>query len=121
METINAKKELSDLISHYNLEILSIQCKRIVSEPISSSDNEPFGNLFRRSSSYHEENINSLEGFDFDYDNDYGTQILYGTVYCRNKTNGFPVWLTRGEYDGSEWWNVNVIPEFYHKNLKIID
>ena len=76
MEIINAKKELSDLISRHNLEILSIQCKRIVDEPISSSDNEPFGNLFRRSSSYHEENINSLEGFDFDYDNDYGMQIL---------------------------------------------
>ena len=121
MEIINAKKELSDLISRHNLEILSIQCKRIVDEPISSTDNEPFGNLFRRSSSYHEENINSLEGFDFDYDNDYGMQILYGTVYCRNKTNGFPVWLTRGEYDGSEWWNVNVIPECYHKILKIID
>ena len=113
MEIINAKKELSDLISRHNLEILSIQCKRIV--------DEPFGNLCRRSASNHEENINSLEGFDFDYDNDYGMQILYGTVYCRNKTNGFPVWLTRGEYDGSEWWNVNVIQEFYHKSLKIID
>ena len=40
-----------------------------------------------------------------DYDSGYGGQELFGTIWL---TNG--VWLTRGEYDGSEWWDVHTYP-----------
>lgn len=43
---------------------------------------------------------------DFDYDAGYGGQELYGTVWLTDDT-----WLTRGEYDGSEWWDFNSLPE----------
>jgi hypothetical protein len=42
---------------------------------------------------------------DFEYDNGYGGQELYGTVWLVDET-----WLSRGEYDGSEWWEHNVLP-----------
>lgn len=49
---------------------------------------------------------NFLESMDFEYDNGYGIQELHGVVWLEDGT-----WLTRGEYDGSEWWVHNVIPE----------
>lgn len=51
---------------------------------------------------------------DVNYDNDFGERELFGTVYLRDSENN-PVWLTRGEYDGSEWWDVNRIPDIYLK------
>lgn len=35
----------------------------------------------------------------FDYDAGYGTQELTGTIWFSDGS-----WSTRGEYDGSEWW-----------------
>lgn len=40
-----------------------------------------------------------IDSLDFDYDNGYGMQELYGTVWLSDGS-----WLTRCEYDGSEWW-----------------
>lgn len=46
-----------------------------------------------------------LNEIDFDYDSGYGVQELFGTVWLNDNT-----WLSRGEYDGSEWWEHNVLP-----------
>ena len=43
---------------------------------------------------------------DFPYDSGYGGQVLYGTVWFEDGT-----WLSRGEYDGSEWWDYNIYPD----------
>lgn len=40
------------------------------------------------------------------YDNGYGHQYLYGTVWLVGDA-----WATRGEYDGSEWWEHHSVPE----------
>lgn len=40
-----------------------------------------------------------LPKLDFDYNNDYGSQELYGTIWFSDGT-----WSERYEYDGSEWW-----------------
>ena len=47
-----------------------------------------------------------LDGLDKEYDSGYGGQELSGTLWMTDGT-----WCTRGEYDGSEWWEHNVIPE----------
>lgn len=47
-----------------------------------------------------------FESLNFDYDAGYGDQELFGTVWLEDGT-----WLSRGEYDGSEWWEHNVLPE----------
>lgn len=46
-----------------------------------------------------------LADLDFEYDNGYGGQELDGTIWCLNGT-----WFTRGEYDGSEWWERHAYP-----------
>ena len=53
---------------------------------------------------------------DFDYDDGYGTQELFGYIWYTDGT-----WSERGKYDGSEWWeykkrpeqNIEIIEEFY--------
>lgn len=46
-----------------------------------------------------------LDSLDFEYDDGYGGQQLFGTVWLTDGT-----WLERGEYDGSEWWEHRVCP-----------
>lgn len=53
-----------------------------------------------------EDLISFYKSLDFDYDNSYGCQYLEGTIWLRDGT-----WISRGEYDGSEWWEHNVLPE----------
>ena len=96
---INAQQELLKIINAINITILKI-------------DIEYYGDVYYKDKTV-TKHITSLDELDFDYDAGYGTQELYGTVYCKD-SNDNPVWLTRGEYDGSEWWTINTIPEFYN-------
>lgn len=48
---------------------------------------------------------NEIEKLNLDYDSGYGLQYLFGTIW---HTDGS--WSTRGEYDGSEWWEYNTCP-----------
>ena len=52
-----------------------------------------------------------LNDLDFEYDSGYGGQELFGTVWFKDDT-----WAERGEYDGSEWWEINSLPDI-PKNL----
>lgn len=96
---INAKQELLKIVNANNITILKIDIKY-------------YGDVDNNDKPVNK-NIISLDELDFDYDAGYGVQDLYGTVYCKD-SNDNPVWLTRGEYDGSEWWIINTIPEFYN-------
>lgn len=46
-----------------------------------------------------------LHSIDINYDAGYGGQELFGTIWFEGQT-----WATRGEYDGSEWWELNKYP-----------
>ena len=43
---------------------------------------------------------------DFDYDDGFGVQELFGYIWYTDGT-----WSERGEYDGSEWWEYKKIPD----------
>jgi hypothetical protein len=47
-----------------------------------------------------------IESLDFKYDDGYGSQELDGSVWLEEG-----LWMTRGEYDGSEWWDWHKSPE----------
>jgi hypothetical protein len=47
-----------------------------------------------------------MESLNFEYDNGYGSQELSGTVWLKDGR-----WFERGEYDGSEWWELKECPE----------
>ena len=58
-------------------------------------------NLYHSVEDYHR----FLDELDFNYDAGYGGQELDGTIWLEDGR-----WLTRGEYDGSEWWVLHTVP-----------
>ena len=50
--------------------------------------------------------VKFLNSLNFSYDDGYGTQELYGTIWLKDGT-----WFTRWEYDGSEGWEHHVVPD----------
>lgn len=61
--------------------------------------------------SFYDDNDNFIDNFKKDwigltYDSGYGEQELIGTIVFTDGT-----WYSRSEYDGSEWWEYNCIPE----------
>lgn len=56
---------------------------------------------------YTQEDLNEfLNALDFDYHSGYGIQELFGTIWYKDGR-----WSIRGEYDGSEWWELQERPE----------
>ncbi len=58
-----------------------------------------------------------LQDLNFTYDAGFGGQQLFGTIWY---TNGN--WSSRGEYDGSEWWEYHycpVIPDHVNRLDKV--
>lgn len=53
-----------------------------------------------------EEYEDFLKKINFNYDSGYGGQEVEGIIWCEND-----IWFTRGEYDGSEWWEEHRIPK----------
>ena len=49
---------------------------------------------------------NFIKKLDVEYDDGYGTQELFGIIWLTDGT-----WMDRGEYDGSEWWCHQEVPE----------
>ena len=47
-----------------------------------------------------------LKQLDVEYDDGYGSQELFGTVWFNDNT-----WADRHEYDGSEYWNMQSLPD----------
>jgi hypothetical protein len=48
-----------------------------------------------------------LNKLNFEYDDGYGGQELYGTIWLMEENT----WYERGEYDGSEWWEYKECPK----------
>ena len=46
-----------------------------------------------------------MNSIDIEYNSGFGGQELTGIIMCKNQ-----VWYDRGEYDGSEWWQVHQYP-----------
>ena len=49
---------------------------------------------------------NFLESLNHEYDDGFGGQNLFGVIFCEDG-----VWMQRGEYDGSEWWDTYQYPD----------
>ena len=46
-----------------------------------------------------------LQAINYQYDDGFGGQEVYGTIWYKDGT-----WSERGEYDGSEWWEYKSCP-----------
>lgn len=95
MGIINAKGEFLDITKNYKVIGVDIYF-------IEDSDTQVKLKPLHTNDEYNE----LLKFLDRKYDNGYGGQVLYGIIYCEDG-----VWMDRGEYDGSEWWNINKYPD----------
>lgn len=102
---INAKKELTNIMdrmqSSSNVKIL---CAQISHRSWRTYEEEV--KLFQLKMNHTPKGLEDfLNSLDFEYDDGFGSQELYGTVWF---TDG--VWLEREEYDGSECWQIKWYP-----------
>ena len=97
---INAKEELEQFLENK----AKVKCAEIVIGYQYAGEEECPEYVLKVNHSEQEYN-DFLKSLDINYYNGYGTQELYGTVWLEDNT-----WLSRGEYDGSEWWEHNVLP-----------
>lgn len=93
---MNARKEFLDAVEGLNVKCVHISfCEDFYTEKVinlkvgyTKEDYEEF-----------------LSKLDFTYNNGYGLQMLFGTIWIYGS-----IWLSRGGYDGSEWWETNRVP-----------
>jgi hypothetical protein len=93
---INAKHELITHLAEINKTVQDILCFHMTLYTQSTAI------LF--SNKVHESP--DSEQLDFEYNDGYGSQKLFGIIWFTDGT-----WSTRGEYDGSEWWEYHVVPD----------
>jgi len=105
---MNAKQEL--------LHRLEEPCARLLCAYIQyGADWEEPRTLITLKVGYDSEELESfLNKLNFDYDSGFGTQELFGVVWLEDGT-----WLSRGEYDGSEWWHQNKLPHIPIECLRV--
>lgn len=95
---MNAKEEFLGMIKNKVVICASISYEHCWDRETSSEHILPV--------TYTEEQYNAfVDSLDFEYDDGYGGQELFGTVWFKDGT-----WADRGEYDGSEWWYYHVCP-----------
>jgi hypothetical protein len=96
-----AKEEFLDAVKHR----AQVKCAYIeANNPLTA----PFDDIVAALKlNYTEEDFTKfLDKLNFFYDASYGTQEVFGTIWLVDGT-----WFSRGEYDGSEWWQYHVRPE----------
>jgi hypothetical protein len=98
---INAKEELIRDVADTSANIKCVAISR-------GRDYDELDHpIFILREGHSEANLNAfLNSLDFEYDNGYGGQKLFGIVWLSDGT-----WLERMEYDGSEWWRHCKCPE----------
>lgn len=94
---INAKEELTQALTDSGKTTADISYGRI-KDASCYFDEEPKFNILVTTNF-------DLNLLDFTYSNGYGGQELEGLIVFTDNT-----WLSRGEYDGSEWWDYNKCP-----------
>jgi hypothetical protein len=96
-DNTNAKQEFLSITKDFNVIAAKISFDGSFGENSNSFDLKP---LYLQ-----EEYEKFLKFLDREYYSGYGGQELYGVIFCENG-----VWMDRGEYDGSEWWNIHQYP-----------
>ena len=99
----NAKEELSNIIEN----ISKVKCAYIWFETFECKHPKNSTKTVVLKLNYSDQDFLEFLGkLDFHYDSGYGIQHIYGKVWLEDGT-----WMTRGEYDGSEWWEHHKCPD----------
>lgn len=104
MSKINVKKSLLEVVENNNLEILKIDL---------CNDEESFTRFYGKERDEFCKVYTTLEDLDFELESFLIQEEVQGTVYCRDKDTKEPVWIVSWGDEGSSWWEVNRVPDFY--------
>lgn len=105
-EGTNAKEEFIKHTAYCKVKCAIVTQQDIYFRVFADKTDLEDDNIFKLPIGYTEEEYQAfLNHLDFEYDDEYGSQQLFGTIWMEDGT-----WLTRGEYDGSEWWEVHSRP-----------
>jgi hypothetical protein len=96
-----AKTELLEFIKRHNKKI---KCARITTGN-DWCDQEEKRCIELKTEYTQSEYESFLDELSFEYDSGYGGQELFGTIWFVDLS-----WADRGEYDGSEWWQIQELP-----------
>lgn len=101
---INAKQEFLDHINERYIGGRTVRCAKI---SIKGNHTQALS-VFILPIGYTAQELQVfLCGINQDYDNSYGEQLLFGTIWYDDGIT----WSQRGEYDGREWYEFMEIPE----------
>ena len=109
MGKINVKESLLEVVNGNNLEILKIDL---------CNDEESFARSYNRERDEYCKTYTTLNDLDFEVESIFMHDEVRGAVYCRDKDTKEPVWIVSRGDEGSSWWEVNRVPEFYKNKLK---
>lgn len=112
MSKVNVKESILEIIKKNNLEILKIDL---------INDEESSVRLYGEERNESCKVYTTLEDLDFEVDSIFMQEEVQGTVYCRDKDTKEPVWIVSWGDEGSSWWQVNRVPNFYKDRFKWSD
>ena len=112
MSKINVKKSILSVVKKSNLEILKIDLM---------NDEESFVRSYGKERNEFCKVYNRLEDLDFEVDSTFWHDEVLGTVYCQDINTKEPVWIVSWGDEGSSWWEVNRVPEFYKNQFKKLE
>ena len=113
MGKINVKKSILEIIEKNNLEILKIDL---------CNDYEFAARFYGGGRDAVSCRVyTTLEDLDFEVDSIFMQEEVRGTVYCQDKNTKEPVWIVSWGDEGSSWWEVNRVPEFYKNQFKKLE
>jgi hypothetical protein len=104
---MNAKQELRNELINISKEVSEILWAAIGNK----------NKIFKLNPEYTPKELEEfIENLNFEYDNGYGGQELYGIIAFNDNT-----WFDRYEYDGSESWDYHKFPTFENSLKEISD
>ena len=112
MYKINIKESILEIVEKNNLEILKIDLM---------NDEESFIRSYGKERNEFCKDYTTLEDLDFEVESIFMHDEVRGAVYCRDKNTKEPVWIVSRGDEGSSWWEVNRVPEFYKNQFKKLE
>ena len=106
MSKVNVKESILEIIKKNNLEILKIDL---------CNDEESFVRSYSKKRNEFCKAYTTLGDLDFEVESIFMHDEVLGTVYCRDKDTKEPVWIVSCGDEGSSWWEVNRVPDFYKR------
>ena len=105
MGKMNVKESILEVVEENNLEILKID--------LCNAEESAARFYGEERDVFSCKVYTTLEDLDFEVGPFDMQEEVQGTVYCRDKDTKEPVWIVSWGDEGSFWWEVNRVPEFY--------